>query len=71
MAWVNRLGTVSEQASITPSPMPSASLDELARLQDARPVEDLGELATDLWVEEHELEAFLTDLHASPDGSLT
>lgn len=47
------------------------TLAELARLQGAAPVEDLSELEGDFWESDEELDAFLADLRASRNASLT
>lgn len=49
---------------------PGLSLDELAALTDARPVEDVSELLADIWDSEAELDAFLVDVRSSRDTSL-
>lgn len=46
------------------------SIDELARLQGAREVTDVDELASDVWESDEELDAFLADLRASRAASL-
>lgn len=42
------------------------TIDELARLQHAKPVQDPKELMADIWESDEELEAFLSDLRSSP-----
>jgi bacterioferritin (cytochrome b1) len=45
----------------------SLTLDELAELQHAEPVE-IGELVSDIWESDEELDAFLADLRTSGDA---
>lgn len=45
-------------------------MDELARLQGAREVQDPAELAADIWESDEELNAFLADLRSSRAASL-
>lgn len=60
------------QHSETPPPSPRAlTLDELAQRCHATPVADAKELAADVWESDEELDAFLADLRASRDASLT
>jgi hypothetical protein len=47
----------------------SPTLDELARLQHAVPVEP-DDLVADIWESDEELDAFLADLRASRNASL-
>jgi hypothetical protein len=47
------------------------TLDELARRCHAKPVADVNELAADIWDSDEELDAFLADLRASRDASLS
>ncbi len=65
------LGDVSEQREET-SLAASAPLtiDDLARVQHAKPVQDPKELVADIWESDEELEAFLADLRSSRDASL-
>jgi len=61
---------VSEQReSHLPASAP-LTIDELARLQQATPVDDPKELEADIWESDEELEAFLVDLRSSRDASL-
>jgi hypothetical protein len=64
-------GAVSEQETTGPVPARSLTLDDLARLQGAKPVEDLRELAGDFWESDEEVGEFLADLRASRNASLT
>ena len=45
------------------------TIDELARLQHARPIDDPQELASDIWESDEELDSFLADLRACRDAS--
>jgi hypothetical protein len=47
------------------------TLDELARRCHTEPVTAVSELAADIWESDEELDAFLTDLRASRDASLS
>lgn len=47
------------------------TLDEIARRCDAAPVTDAAELAVDIWASDEELDAFLADLRADRDASLS
>ena len=47
------------------------TLDELAQRRHAKPVADANELAADIWESDEELDAFLADLRASRDTSLS
>ncbi len=47
------------------------TIDELARLQNAAPVTDVHELAAEIWESDDELDAFLADLRASRNASLS
>lgn len=49
----------------------SLSLDELARRYDLKPLHDSEELAVDIWESDEELDAFLADVRASRDASLS
>jgi hypothetical protein len=64
-------GVVS-QAHQEPEPMADrpVTIEDLARHQHAEPVADPGELATDIWESDAELEVFLADLRASRNASL-
>ena len=55
-------------ASVPSTPM---TIDELARLQNAAPVTDVHELAAEIWESDDELDAFLADLRASRNASLS
>jgi hypothetical protein len=52
-------------------PAEALSLDELARLQEARVVRDVRELEADIWDSDEELDDFLADLRASRHSSLS
>ena len=62
---------MSEQERQAPATAPSHSLDELARLQGATVVDDIDELAADIWESDEELDAFLADLRAARHASLS
>ena len=62
---------VTGQHSEAPSGSRAVTLDELARRCHAKPVADANELAADIWESDEELDAFLTDLRASRDASLS
>ena len=47
------------------------TIDELARLQNAALVTDVHELAAEIWENDDELDAFLADLRASRNASLS
>ena len=46
-------------------------LEELARDQHARPVQDIEELRADVWDSDTELDEFLADWRARRDASLS
>jgi hypothetical protein len=48
----------------------AGTIDDLARAQDATVVNDLHELADDIWESDDELDAFLADIRASRNASL-
>jgi len=54
-----------------PSGSRALTLDELARRCHATPVGDAHDLAADIWESDEELDAFLSDLRASRDASLS
>jgi hypothetical protein len=58
---------VSEQPVTEAVPV----LDELARDQHARPVQDIAELRADVWDSDEELDEFLADWRAGRDASLS
>jgi hypothetical protein len=63
---------MSEQPSEVPIvPSTPLAIDELARLENAAPVDDVRELAADIWDSDEELDAFLADLRASRRASLS
>jgi hypothetical protein len=47
------------------------ALEELARDQHARPVQDIEELRADVWDSEEDLDEFLADWRARRDASLS
>ncbi len=62
-----KLNGVSEQPVSEAVPV----LEELARDQNARPVQDIAELRADVWDSDEELDEFLADWRASRDASLS
>ena len=51
-------------------PSSPASIEDLARMENATEIHDLQELAADIWDSDEELDAFLADLRASRRASL-
>jgi hypothetical protein len=48
----------------------SVSVEELARQQGVRPVENVADMRADLWDSDEELEEFLAEVRASRQGDL-
>jgi hypothetical protein len=54
-----------EFSKLLPGAPRSVSVEELARQQGVRPVEDIKDMHADLWDSDEELEEFLADVSAS------